>query len=285
MKQRVIFCAVALVFIATACLVVRGFLRSRSGTEVPVKSMKTWQQADAPLGFPLNAGAKTPGTDQFAAPVLPPFDARFIQLSAFERALLPTAAALSAPMGSVHGALTYNAQPFWSLNDKRGGHHTGDDFNGIGGMNTDLGDPVYAVANGLVIYSGEPSKGWGNTLMLAHRTPDGAVMISMYAHLDRIRVAIGSVVARGAVIGTVGTANLNYPAHLHLEMHDSSGVHIGPGYTGGRGDRLDPSALIAGYRPEYPGALFISPFALVKAEQQADRYRGLKIRHRTTSDK
>ena len=146
---------------------------------------------------------RTPRSDfpfpQRAKPA--PFDPRFIQLTAFERALIPTATRMAAAMGSQHGALTYNAQSYWSNNPKRGGHHTGDDFNGIGGMNTDLGDPAYAIASGLVIYRGEPSPGWGKTLILAHRDLQGNILLSMYSHLDKSFAAHGTLVHMGETIG------------------------------------------------------------------------------------
>ena len=142
MKQRIIFCGIAVLFLAVAFFVAKGFLRSKVDTDVPVKSMDTWQQADAALGYPI----KEEGAGRMKASNIPEFDPRFIQLDAFERISLPTITGMSAPMGSENGALTYNAQVFWANNPKRGGHHTGDDFNGIGGMDTDLGDPLYALS-------------------------------------------------------------------------------------------------------------------------------------------
>jgi len=142
------------------------------------------------------------------------------------------------------GHLTYNAQRFWEMNEKRGGHHTGDDLNGIGGMNTDLGDPIYCVADGLVLYAGEPSSGWGNVLVIAHRTPDGRQLHSMYAHLDRIVVSLGSLVARGQLVGTNGTGNDHYPAHLHFELRESDHVDIRGGYLHNKLNCLDPVATL-----------------------------------------
>jgi len=285
MKQRIIFCGIALLFITVGCLAFKGFIRSRSDISVPVKSMDTWQQADAPLGFPLNTGEQGSATGQLEPATLPPFDSRLIQLSPFERALLPTVTRMSAPMGSENGALTYNAQPFWENNNKRGGHHAGDDFNGIGGMNTDLGDPIYAIASGLVVYRGEPSPGWGNTLILAHRTPQDSIQLFMYAHMDQIHIALGSIIPRSSVLGTVGTANHNYPAHLHLEMHDSSGVYIGRGYTSQPGDRIDPAAMISQQQPKNPASLSPSPFSIMIKEQIQRKKESLTIKHDTSIDK
>ena len=77
-----------------------------------------FQDADAPLAMPENGGP----------------DHRFHFLPAWQRAEIPRALRFDPPMGSEHGGLVYNAQKFWEMNEKRGGHHTGDDLNGIGGM-------------------------------------------------------------------------------------------------------------------------------------------------------
>ncbi len=283
MKQRVIFCGIAILFVTVAFFITRGFLRGHADIDVPVKSMDTWQQADAALGYPLNATEKGLKTNRSS--LTPNFDPRLIQLNAFERATLPTATHMSAPMGSEHGALTYNAQPFWANNTKRGGRHTGDDFNGIGGMNTDLGDPIYAIANGRVVYRGEPSPGWGNTIILAHRTPQGSTLLSMYAHMDQMHSALGSTVPRGQIIGTVGNANSRYPAHLHLEIHDSSGIHIGAGYTTSPDDRMDPTTIIAQYQQTHNDDLSHSIFSLVLHEEQQKKKGNISIQYPTNTDK
>jgi len=171
-------------------------------------------------------------------------DMRFRLLSPWETAATPVALRFDPPLG----ALIYNAQPFWEMNVRRGGHHTGDDLNGIGGMNTDLGDPVLAVADGLVVYAGDPSPGWGNIVILAHRRPSGELVQSMYAHLDRIDVSPGELVARGGRVGRVGTAHGSYPAHLHFEIRTGDGIDIGAGYGGDPLNRVDPGKALFEWR-------------------------------------
>ena len=261
--QRVIHALVITIFIAVVAWVILAYTNTKRDHSVPVKSLASAQQADAPLGFPHLKTQKAPA-----------FDPRFIQLSAFERALIPTATRMAAAMGSSQGALTYNAQHYWDNNIERGGHHTGDDINGIGGMNTDLGDPVYSVANGLVVYRGEPSPSWGNTLILAHRNQQGEILLSMYSHLEKSYAPHGHLIPLGEVIGTVGTANKNYPAHLHLEMRDSTGVHIGRGYTQNRGETLSPSETLLDHIALTPDNLFPPPLAIaIKNEQQQRKER------------
>src|SRR4051794_17584066 len=54
-------------------------------------------------------------------------DPAFQFVSPLELASLPTAGRFDFPIGSEHGALSYNAQPFTES------RHLGDDLNGIGG--------------------------------------------------------------------------------------------------------------------------------------------------------
>lgn len=204
-----------------------------------VRSLRTAQEADAPDGEPREFESGW---------FVPPFDHRLEMLSGIDRFRVPLASRLDHPMGNENGALTYNAQAFWEMNTRRGGRHTGDDLNGIGGMNSDLGDPVHAVGNGLVIYAGEPDPSWGKTILLAHRLPDGQIVQSMYAHLQSIAVPLDDQVVRGQKIGRVGNADGKYLAHLHFEMHEAAGPSLGAGYVNYRTNRLDPTGTVNAYR-------------------------------------
>ena len=62
------------------------------------------------------------------------------------------------PVGKPDATAYYNAQGFTENG------HLGEDWNGIGGGNTDLGDPIYAVANGYVSFSENVNGGWGNVI-------------------------------------------------------------------------------------------------------------------------
>lgn len=211
-----------------------------------VRSLRTAQDADAPDGEPREFQSGW---------FVPPFDHRLELLSGIDLFRVPRASRLDSPLGTEQGAFTYNAQAFWELNERRGGRHTGDDLNGIGGMNSDLGDPVYAIGNGLVIYAGEPDPSWGLTLLLAHRLPDGRLVQSMYSHLQSILVPLDDQVTRGQLIGRVGNADGKYLAHLHFEMHEASGPSLGAGYVNYRTNRLDPSATVQEFLKSEPDAL------------------------------
>ncbi|MDP4584182.1 MAG: M23 family metallopeptidase [Verrucomicrobiales bacterium] len=181
------------------------------------------------------------------------FDPAFAVLSPIELVLAPTATSFDLPVGSEHGALTYNAQPFQE------NRHLGDDFNGIGGQDSDLGDPVFAVADGQVIFAGAPSPGWGNVVMLLHETGEGEIVESVYGHLDAIRVPVGGQVRRGDVIGTIGSAKGRYLAHLHFELRRAPALDTGVGYGDTSQGRLDGEKTILSWRHRRDDQLAAAP--------------------------
>ncbi len=87
------------------------------------------------------------------------------------------------------------------------------------------GTPIYPIASGKVIYTGQNPKG-GNSIKVSHE--NGAV-ISYYAHLQSINVSSGQEVNQKTIIGIMGqTGNAKgRGAHLHYEgkVH---GSHIDP---------------------------------------------------------
>ena len=103
-------------------------------------------------------------------------------------------------------------------------------------------------------------------MVVAHKTMDGKIIHSMYAHLHRIETRIGSLLARGGKVGTVGTANGYYPAHLHFEMRASDEVDIGAGYAGIPLSRIDPMATVASLRNAGEEDLSASPLASISGK-------------------
>lgn len=130
--------------------------------------------------------------------------------------------------------------------------HLGEDWNGKGGGNTDLGDPVYSAANGLVVYADDICCGWGNTIRVIHFLPYHSkykYVETIYSHLHNIHVKAGDLVLRGDKIGTIGNAKGRYSAHLHFEMRDFINMSIGPGYSEDKFGYLNPTAFIEENRP------------------------------------
>ena len=158
---------------------------------------------------------------------------------------LPTAARFDFPIGSENGAFAYNAQRFTE------NRHLGDDLNGIGGENSDLGDPVFAVADGEVIFAGEAGPGWGNVIIVLHAHEENGArkfVQSYYGHVETILVAPKQKVHRGEQIATIGTAGGRYWAHLHFEMREFTTPFIGLGYRDDTRGWIDPNAFIAAHR-------------------------------------
>src|SRR5260370_39091430 len=95
----------------------------------------------------------------------------------------------------------------------------GEDLNGIGGENSCLGDPIYAIADGCVLLALDVGPGWGNVVILLHvylENGERKYVESYYGHVQDMLVHPGETVKRGQQIATVGTANGRYFAHLHF---------------------------------------------------------------------
>ena len=76
------------------------------------------------------------------------------------------------------------------------------------------GSPVRAIQNGVVAYSGNELRGFGNLLLIKH----SGGWISAYAHNEKLLVKTGQRVKRGQVISRVGsTGSVNKP-QLHFEL-------------------------------------------------------------------
>lgn len=151
------------------------------------------------------------------------------------------------PVGKPDGDKYYKAQRFLDNN------HLGEDWNGVGGGNTDLGDPVYSVGNGLVTFSRDVCCGWGKVIRVAHRLighPEYKYVETVFAHMHSVNVKTGDLIKRGQQIGTIGTANGRYRAHLHLELRNFMNMSLGPGYSEDSFGYLDPSDFIAVNRPK-----------------------------------
>ena len=139
---------------------------------------------------------------------------------------LPMADGFDFPVGPPDGKGYYMSRGFWPHG------HLGDDWNGLGGGDSDLGDPVYAIAPGIVTLAGDMRKGWGNTVIIRHAYRDPATgrvvfIDSFNTHLDKIQIKLGALVTKGRQIGTIGSNRGMYPAHLHFEIRKniSIGMH------------------------------------------------------------
>jgi len=97
-------------------------------------------------------------------------------------------------------------------------NHFGIDLDG------ETGDPIYAVDNGVVVYSGWNDWGYGNMIVLDH----GNGWQTLYAHLSQINVACGDWVYQGSVIGLMGSTGRSSGSHLHFEMMNDTSGKVNP---------------------------------------------------------
>lgn len=93
------------------------------------------------------------------------------------------------------------------------------------------GTPIKAPAAGKVILTGNYFFN-GNTVFVDH----GQGLISMFCHLSKIEVNVGDELARGAVLGKVGSTGRATGPHLHwnVSLNDA---------------RVDPSIFIGAFKP------------------------------------
>ncbi len=160
---------------------------------------------------------------------------------------IPVSDGFDFPVGPPDAKKYYDAQSFQE------NAHLGEDWNGIGGGNSDLGDPVFSIANGIVASAEDWGGGWGNVLRVFHNIGTKAqpnIIESFYAHLDTILVQKQDHLRRGDQLGTIGDAYGAYPAHLHFEMRWQAGMVGGGGYSDDTTGFLNPTVFIKANRPK-----------------------------------
>ncbi len=132
--------------------------------------------------------------------------------------------------------------------------HYGEDWNGRAGGDSDKGDPVYAIADGIVTFAHNVRGGWGNVVLTRHayRDPNSGkvkYIDTLNGHLDTMTVTVGQRIKRGQLLGTIGSNFGMYPAHLHFEMRHN--ISIGMARNGIPADLVnwaDPTAFITKHR-------------------------------------
>ncbi len=76
------------------------------------------------------------------------------------------------------------------------------------------GTKIAAASEGTVIYAGSGLRGYGNLIIVKHKTGYSTI----YAHNKTNLVKKGSYVGRGETIGTVGSTGRSSGPHLHFEI-------------------------------------------------------------------
>jgi murein DD-endopeptidase MepM/ murein hydrolase activator NlpD len=144
------------------------------------------------------------------------FKASGEQLSVLESLLFNRQLDMNAVPGREPIANSYITSGFGGRADPfSGGHanHKGIDFK------ANVGDPVLAVADGVVSYSGVRS-GYGNVIEVDH----GNGYVTRYAHNSRLTRKVGELVRAGQEIAKAGSTGRSTGAHVHFEVWENGRV-------------------------------------------------------------
>lgn len=127
--------------------------------------------------------------------------AEIVRLRSLDRFAWPTAGGVSSGFGMrKHPILGYVRL------------HNGADIGGA------CGNPVVATQSGTVTKAGYSSSS-GNNVRVNHGRINGPVVETAYLHMSRLAVRVGQRIAKGQVIGYVGTTGLSTACHLHLALY------------------------------------------------------------------
>lgn len=105
--------------------------------------------------------------------------------------------------GRITSRFGYRRHPLWGGRN----FHTGLDIAGK------YGKPIKAADAGEVIFAGWWD-GYGKAVVVDH----GRETTTVYGHLSRIYKSVGTVVAKGQIIGLVGSTGYSTGPHLHFEI-------------------------------------------------------------------
>ena len=86
----------------------------------------------------------------------------------------------------------------------------------------DIGDDIYSASEGVVVYTGNGIKGYGNLIIIKHNE----TFLSAYAHTNKILVKEDSKVAKGQLIAKLGDSDSIKPI-LHFQIR-KNGKSVDP---------------------------------------------------------
>lgn len=190
---------------------------------------RTGQLADGEFDFdkPVGVGGVGPTHDMPARDLrdgLDQLEFRFKasgeQLSVLQSLLFNRKLDEEAMPSGMPIAHSYVTSGFGGRADPFGGGaavHKGIDFHAV------TGDPVLAVADGVVSYAGVRS-GYGNVVEIDH----GNGYVTRYAHNSRLLVQAGDLVRSGQQLAKAGSTGRSTGAHVHFEVWVNGAV-VNPG--------------------------------------------------------
>lgn len=176
------------------------------------------------FGEPVGIGGAEPSQDMPARGLVEGMDgveAGFAragrQLSVLEALLFDQELERNAMPSRSPVAGGYVTSGFGGRADPFGGgrqFHKGIDFDAR------TGDPVLAVGDGVVSFSGVRS-GYGNVVEVDH----GNGFVTRYAHNSRNTVKVGDLVRVGQQVARAGSTGRSTGAHVHLEVWENGRLH------------------------------------------------------------
>jgi murein DD-endopeptidase MepM/ murein hydrolase activator NlpD len=120
-----------------------------------------------------------------------------------------------------------------------GGWHDGIDVAAL------YGAPIYSPTDGIVVATGNqddycPHVAFGKYAVIYDIKNN---LMLLFAHLGTISIDPGENIAKGALIGTVGTTGLETGTHLHFSIFQEQGFTMSPAHGCGpypQGHDVDP---------------------------------------------
>ena len=99
----------------------------------------------------------------------------------------------------------------------------GTDFHPGMDIANDMGTPIVATADGIVVVAGWNSGGYGNMVDIDH----GNGIMTRYGHASQVLVSAGQYVKRGQIIALMGSTGFSTGPHVHYEVH-VNGQRVNP---------------------------------------------------------
>jgi lipoprotein NlpD len=174
---------------------------TRSASVAPVEEAVT-----IPLDSPSSASAASPSTAASRGLISEPISAPPQQIARVEPP--EVAAALKPPAAT--------DVPIWQWPVRRADARVEPARRGLE-IRAGRGEPIYAAANGKVVYSGSGIPHFGNLIIIKHDER----FLSAYAHNERLLVSDGASVRAGqqiAEMGDSGTANQEVRLHFEIRL-------------------------------------------------------------------
>ena len=90
----------------------------------------------------------------------------------------------------------------------------GNDFHPGIDIANNMGTPIFATADGVVVRASDGSDGYGNLVQIDH----GNGIATLYGHNSQIIVSVGQAVKKGQIISYLGSTGNSTGPHVHYEV-------------------------------------------------------------------